>query len=262
MDRKRIYQNIAEFGNKDIVYMITRSLFPVEQDLEVKVDARRLSDELELYRYFLNKGKGSIMSALMPLILSNPVYEKAVKNTYDLYELIRKKLTLKNRIGINLLVYRVFSIEDPDIVFSKINMTGGTREEEVEFQKAKIDIILNKISIEDAIIDFIEEKQIEMNLGLLQRFDEDVIHEDDYLFKMSLYFQKICLFQIKKKPYIDKINMSKLFSSELDNVYTSPLIGEYVIKSKKNVDGITTIALSAKMGELELCYRNTDREVS
>lgn len=81
MDRKRIYQNIAEFGNKDIVYMITRSLFPVEQDLEVKVDARRLSDELELYRYFLNKGKGSIMSALMPLILSNPVYEKAVKNT-------------------------------------------------------------------------------------------------------------------------------------------------------------------------------------
>ena len=141
MDRKRIYQNIAEFGNKDIVYMITRSLFPVEQDLEVKVDARRLSDELELYRYFLNKGKGSIMSALMPLILSNPVYEKAVKNTYDLYELIRKKLTLKNRIGINLLVYRVFSIEDPDIVFSKINMTGGTREEEVEFQKAKIDII-------------------------------------------------------------------------------------------------------------------------
>ena len=262
MDRKRIYQNIAEFGNKDIVYMITRSLFPVEQDLEVKVDARRLSDELELYRYFLNKGKGSIMSALMPLILSNPVYEKAVKNTYDLYELIRKKLTLKNRIGINLLVYRVFSIEDPDIVFSKINMTGGTREEEVEFQKAKIDIILNKISIEDAIIDFIEEKQIEMNLGLLQRFDEDIIHEDDYLFKMSLYFQKICLFQIKKKPYIDKINMSKLFSSELDNVYTSPLIGEYVIKRKKNVDGITTIALSAKMGELELCYRNTDREVS
>ena len=125
----------------------------------------------------------------MPLILSNPVYEKAVKNTYDLYELIRKKLTLKNRIGINLLVYRIFSIEDPDIVFSKINMTGGTREEEVEFQKAKIDIILNKISIEDAIIDFIEEKQIEMNLGLLQRFDEDIIHEDDYLFKMSLYFQ-------------------------------------------------------------------------
>lgn len=263
MNKKLIYQNIAESGNKDIVYLVTRSLFPIEKDLEVKVDAARLSDELELYKYFLHKGKGSIISALMPLILSNSVYEKAVNNTYDLYELIRKKLTLRNKTGINLLVYYVFSLEDDTIEFSKINMIQSTKKEQVEFQKAKIDIILNRISIEEAIVDFLDEKQMDMNLELLQRSNnEDIIHEDDYLYKMSLYFQKVCLFQIKKKPYIEKINMSKLFSSELNQVYYSPLIGEYCIKSRKNIDEITIIMLNAKMGELELCYKKDKREVS
>lgn len=262
MNKKTIYQNIAELGNKEIVYLVTRSLFPIEEDLEVKVDILRLSDELELYKYFLHKGKGSIISALMPLILSNSAYEKAVNNTYDLYKLVRKKLTLRNKIGVNLLVYYIFSIEDDTIEFSKISMIESTKKEEVEFQKAKIDIILNKISIEEAIVDFLDEKQIEMNLELLQRSNEDIIHEDDYLYKMSLYFQKVCLFQIKKKPYIEKINMSKLFSSEVNQVYYSPLIGEYCIKSKKNIDEITIIMLDAKMGELELCYKKDKREVS
>lgn len=255
MNKKVIYKNIAEFGNKNIVYMTTRSLFPIEQALEVKIDLRRLNDELELYKYFLNKGKGSIISALLPLILSNAVYEKAVINACELYSLIRKKISIQNKIGINLLTFYVYSMLEENCEFSKLNMINSTKEEEVEFQRNKINIILKKNSIEESIVNLLEETEDKVNVSALEKLKEDVIHEDNYLEQMSIYFQKVCLFQIKKKPYDEKINMGQVFNSEVNQSYKAPVIGEYYIKRKEKIGDKTVISLSAKMGELELCYK-------
>lgn len=256
MNKKVIYKNIAEYGNKNIVYMTTRSLFPIEQALEVEIDPRRLNDELELYKYFLNKGKGSIISALIPMILSNAVYDKAVRNACELYCLIRKKISMQNKIGINLLTYYVYNILEENCEFSKLKMVSGTKEEEIEFQKNKINIILQKNSIEESIVNLLEEIEKKANVSALEKLEEDIIHEDDYLEQMSIYFQKVCLFQIKKKPYDEKINMGQVFNSEVNQSYKSPIIGEYYIRNKKKIEDKTVVNLSAKMGELQLCYKH------
>lgn len=253
MKTKVIYKNIAEFGNKDIVYLTTRCLFPIEQSLEVKIDYRRLNDELELYKCFFNKGKGSIVSSLAPLILANTDDLKANQNSYELYNAIRRNLSLDNKIGITLLTYYIRSKVDSNIEFSSVTMFEGSKEEQVALQRNKIDVILNKYSIEEKIVDLLEETQKEYNIELLKNidFDNREIH-DEYLDKMSIYFQKVCLFQINKNPYSGKLNLNKIFSSGVNQKNRDPLIGDFWVISKREIDNMSVVKINAKMGQIEL----------
>lgn len=263
MKVKGIYKNIAIFGNKNIVYLTTRCLFPIEQALEVKIDYKRLNDELELYKCFFNKGKGSMISSLAPVILANTEFNKSVNNSYELYQNIRRTISIKNKIGINLLTYYIYKKLNKDIDFSDLIMFEGSKEEQIEFQKNKIDIILNKCSIEEKIVELLEETQKEYNIELLKNIDvDDSSNHDEYLEKITIYFQKVCLFQINKKPYCGKLDISKIFSAEVSQKNRDPLIGDYYVVSRKSVENMLVINLEAKMGKLELFKENISKNLN
>lgn len=258
MKSKVIYKNVARFGNKNIVYLTTRCLFPLEQSLEVKIDYRRLNDELELYKCFLNKGKGSMISSLAPLILANTNYENAIKSSYELYKSIRRSISVENKIGINLLVYYIHSRAFEEVEFSKITMIESNKEEQVEFQRNKIDIILNKCSFEAKIVDLLDETQKEYNIELLNNIDfDDIESDDEYLDKMYIYFQKVCLFQINKKPYCGNLDLNKIFSSGVNQKNRDALIGDYYVVSKEIKEDRCIMKLDAKMGNLDIMSRGT-----
>ncbi len=203
-----------------------------------------------------------MISSLVPVILANTEFNKSVDNSYELYKAIRRDISIKNKIGVNLLTYYIYKKLNKDIEFSDLTMFEGSKEEQIEFQKNKIDIILNKCSIEEKIVELLEETQKEYNIELLEKIDsEDSNDTDSYLEKIAIYFQKVYLFQINKKPYCGKLNIDKIFSTEVSQKDRDPLIGDYCVVSRKNVKDVLVINLEAKMGQLELSKRNTSKAI-
>lgn len=252
MNRKQLFKNLAHYGNKNIVYLTTRTLFPDEEELKIKIDSLRLKDELELYKYSREKGNPSIISSLTPLIIANPNMEKAIREAQNLYSLIRKKLDDNNKAGITLLAYYIYNLLEEAPEFSQLNLVDETKEAEVIFQKTKIRLILNSIEIEELIAELLEENDIEFNTKLLSSLKEENNLAEEYLELMASYFQKVSLFQIKSKPYNQILNIQDIFKMSAGAKGKAGIIGEFEILEKDEESKAIKIVISAKMGILKL----------
>ncbi|MDO5062711.1 MAG: hypothetical protein Q4D77_05990, partial [Peptostreptococcaceae bacterium] len=86
MDRKKIYQNTLRSGNKEIVYLVTRAMLPLREKERIIIDQDRLRNELRLYKYNMEKGFPSILSALIPMIIVNGDFESSFEEALHTLE--------------------------------------------------------------------------------------------------------------------------------------------------------------------------------
>lgn len=92
------YMNTIYYGNEELVYLTTRSLFYDEQKNIIIINKNRYIDELKLYKYLKEKKVGSLLSSLLPIILANDSVEKSFIATYHFFKWIRKGITVKNML--------------------------------------------------------------------------------------------------------------------------------------------------------------------
>lgn len=252
MNRKQLFKTLSQNGNKNIVYLTTRTLLPIEKDLRVTIDAARLKDELKLYKFTVEKGTPSIISSLMPLILANSEINKGIIEAEQLFKEIRKKLNYGNKAGITLLAYYIFLLLDEAPEFTDLNLVDSTKEAEVAFQKSKIRLILESITIEKLIVELLEETDVDFSIKLLSSLKETEVYEEDYLELMAGYFQKVSLFQTGYRPYNDILNIQDVFKLAPSQKGTTGIIGDFVVLEKDEDSKVTRIVISAKMGKLQL----------
>lgn len=251
MNRTMIYRKTVLYGNKEIAYLVTRSMMPDKGKGKIGVDVNRLKNELKLYKYHKEKSFPSILSALIPLIIANSNIEKSFDETAKLFELIRKKITLNNRIGINLLCQYLYNIEEFEEKFSQYTLIDASKEEEVAFQKEKINIIMKKKTVFESIIENLEEAEPQQNTALLQalKTQENESTSDDMMMKMENYFDKISKFSLSPKVFEGAFNICGFIGKKTNDTGFDALLGEY----KVTKTGTNEISLKTKRGEIDLC---------
>ena len=250
MDTIKIFRTSYAYGNKEIMLMTARSLRSLKEQRKVVLDQIRYKNELKLYRYQLEKGYPSIVSALIPLIIANESLEKAVEESFQVYSFIRRTLTRRNKVGITMLCHFLFNLGNFESEFSSFTMTGNSKEEEIDFQKAKIDIILGKNNITGLIVAYLEENEEGPNQELLDKIREsEPVEINDLTYKaMENYFVRICNFETSAPQITADFDIRNIVKTEENSQGTDPFIGTFLMKEK--VNGI--IRLQCKRGELNL----------
>lgn len=250
MNNSLLYKNVILFGNKEIAYLVTRSLSVDEKKLEISVDDFRLKNELLLYRYNKNKGNGSIISALIPIIAANPSAEKSEFYACKVFEKIRKKISIQNKIGINLLCYLAYHLDELDESFSSFTMLNASKEQQVAFQKEKIEIILGKKTLVESILSNLEETDWTINQNLLDQMikNENLILEDPKDMSMDQFFMKINRFMVKIPPLKEAFSLNNFLKTLPGNEGYDPLVGKFTVEERKD----DSLLIQSKRGELEL----------
>lgn len=249
MDRKKIYQNTLRSGNKEIAYLVTRAMLPLREKERIIIDQDRLRNELRLYKYNMEKGFPSILSALIPMIIVNGDFESSFEEALHTLEKIRKKATLSNKIGVSLLCHFLYNVEDFNARFSEYKMYGALKEEEVAFQKEKIAIIMKQKTVFESIVDNLEESNKEKNIEMLKslgEIPEDPV--DPMMEKMVSYFEKMSRFAIAPKHLSGDLDIRSIFAQAVDTTAHDALLGEYKVLSK-NKD---QICILTKRGPINL----------
>lgn len=244
----KIFRTVYLYGNKEILLTTTRSLRA--ENNKVTIDKSRLRNELLLYKNLKDKGFASITTALAPLILANQDIEVAVSEAINLFQLIRRNVTQHNRIGITLLCHLVWNAENFEEEFSTFTMLGAAKEDEIEFQKQKINIILGKKTIIETILENLGELEQELNEVLLHQIlsAETVETTEEELLKIEKYFLKLCNFEINPPELKSNFSMQNIEAIPAGQKGKDPLIGEFTVLSKDE----NQIVIESKRGELHL----------
>lgn len=252
MNYLKNYQKVLVFGNSEIAYLVTRAMRPLKEKECVSIDPARLSNELKLYKYNTNKSFPSILSALIPIVVVNSTIEHSYEEACHLLEHIRRKKTVQNKMGIALLCHLLYNADAFHENFAQYKMMNASKEEEVAFQKAKIDVILGKTTVKTLILDFLEEQEKEKNAELLDRLLEDVEHlSGDALFEpMSVYFEKVRNFLIAPKPCEASFDIASFASKKSGDKGVDAFLGEYFVEAIDYPN--QTISLRTKRGRLTL----------
>ncbi len=250
MDRIAMYEKLLAFGNKEIAYMSTRSLLPDTPNRAVSIDTNRLRSELELYRYRKEKGFPSLISFLMPIILANTSVEHSFEQALKLIKLVRKEVTLENKIGLQLLCHLLSDAEEFERNFSSYTLTNASKEEELKFQKIKISIILKQKSVSDVILENLEEQDKESNSDLLSSLNEERSAEaDEMMQRMQAYFSKVCRFEIAVKGFEGQFDIRNFFNKKKGDRGNDSLLGSFEVLDRFS-DGC--LDLLCKRGRIEI----------
>ena len=248
----KLYQKTLLYGNIEIAYLTTRAMMPSKERELIYVDEHRLKNELRLYKYNREKGFPSLLSSLIPIIIANPSIEKSYEQAIILLEMIRKQVTVQNKMGVSLLCHLLYNIEDFSSRFSEFKMLDASKEEEVAFQKAKIDIILNKKTLNALILEFLSEHDAENNNNLLEKLksDEEKISADETGEKMSNYLLKLSCFEVSPKSLAGNFDMTAICKRRAHEKGSDALLGDYLVV-EKDLEA-QTVTLETKRGRLVL----------
>lgn len=235
-------------GNSEILLAITRSL--KTENKKIIIDRQRLRNELELYKAMENKGFASITSALIPVIIAHRGVKEASEGAMELFCQIRKKISQRNKIGITFLCHLLFNADSFEENFANYTMQNEVKEDEIEFQKQKINIILGKTTIMEAIVDLLEEIDKTQNEDLLQRIllQEKITAQDMLLAQMEQYFVKLVNCDINPPALKGDFSLKNILAVPAGESGIDPLLGRYQIVQKDE----TKITLECKRGELRL----------
>ncbi|MDO5096180.1 MAG: uracil-DNA glycosylase [Peptostreptococcaceae bacterium] len=248
----KLYQKTLLYGNTEIAYLTTRAMMPSKERELIYVDEHRLKNELRLYKYNREKGFPSLLSSLIPIIIANPSIEKSYEQAIILVEMIRRQVTVQNKMGVTLLCHLLYNIEDFNAKFAEFKMLDASKEEEVAFQKAKIDIILNKKTLNELILEFLSEHDAENNNNLLEKLksDEEKISVDTTAEKMSNYLLKLSRFEVSPKSLAGNFDMVAICKKQAHEKGSDALLGNYLV-AEKDLEG-QTVTLETKRGRLVL----------
>ena len=251
----KIFRTIYSYGNKEILLTTTRSLRAEKN--RIGIDEHRFKNELQLYANLKDKGFASITTALAPIIIANPDQVVALSEACNLYQLIRKKISRSNRIGITLLCHLLWNPEDFEEKFSSFTMLDSAKEDEIEFQKQKINIILGKRTIVETILENLDELEKEKNEILLKQIlsPETVINMEEELLKNEKYFLKLCNFEINPPELKENFAMENILGVAVGGNGTDPLIGPFTVVARDEKE----IIITSKRGELNLMQRPKTR---
>lgn len=250
MDSIKIFKTTYGAGNRDIMMMTTRSLMSSLGERRVFFDPFRYKNEISLYRLLSEKSFASITSSLIPIIISNESLEAAREEATKLFEFIRKSASKKNKVGITMLCHFLFNLGQLQDGFADFTMDNGSKEDEIEFQKQKINIILGKKSIIDVIVESLEEIEPEHNKDLLKKLESQEISSiDNEAYKaIEDYFIRLCNFETSA-PKIEKgFQIHNIINVAAKERGFDPFIGKFLVK--ENDKGI--IKLECKRGDLTL----------
>lgn len=245
MDRVNLFRIVYEYGSKDILLAVARSIRTEQQ--RAKIDVRRLKNELMVYRHLMNKSFGSITSALVPLVLANEELEAAIEETTELFRLIRKSVTRQNRIGICFLCHMLFSGDAYEEEFASFTMLGSSKEDEIAFQKHKIELIMGKSTLENILMHTLEETAPE-NENLLRKLKE---HEkmdscSSQLESFLSYFERLMRYEVNPPRLESDFSLEAIAAMPQGQKGRDPLLGHYTIRERTG----EWIAVETKRGEI------------
>lgn len=217
----------------------------------ISFDKLRYQNELKLYRHLEKKDFSSISSSLIPLIISNESIEVAAREATQLFSFIRRDLKQKNRIGITMLCHFLFNLSDLETEFANFTMLGqASKEDEIAFQKEKINIILGKKTQIDVILEALEEMETEANRQLLEKIkeeDPDKYEQEDYRL-MENYLIRLCNFEVAPPPVKAGFDIKNIIGLERGSQGFDPFIGKFFVLDKTE----KRIKIQSKRGELSL----------
>lgn len=255
MDRKMIYRKTLHFGNKEIAYLTTRAMTPLKDRDRITIDEIRLKNELHLYKYNTEKGSPSLLSSLIPIIVVNNSFGSSLEEALRLLQMIRKKTTLQNKIGVNLLCHYLYHLDDFEKRFSEFKLHDAAKEEEVAFQKEKIAIIMKQKSAMESIVEGLEESDEGSNRELLESLRiEQEIPADTMMEKMESYLGKMSDFLVAPKPLNGSFDLQSVFAVSVGQSGADPLLGGFKVLSKTQ----DSICIETKRGRIALALPNKE----
>lgn len=256
MERIKIIKNTIENGNKDIAYLAIRSLKINNIKKIIEIDEKRLSNELNLFRYIMDKKSPSLISALIIIILSNKNIEDSFSEAIRFIRISRKKVEEKNIIAVNFLCHYLFNIDNFYENFSEYKMLDNNPKTEILFQKFKIEIILNKRDVESLIVENLDEMDLDFNINILKALKEDIISQSND--NMIVYYEKLCKFEASPKELEGDFNYINIINKSVGEKSVDYLLGEYVVENKQS----DKISIKCKRGLLELSIKNTINNIN
>lgn len=252
MDKIKVCSHLLKYGNEEISKLVIRSLI-LEKNL-ISIDDVRLKNELYLYKNIKKEYKPSIISALIVIILASENLIESYNMAKELMLKIRKNITVENKIGINLLCHYIYNIDNFNEKFTEINMLSYDKDDELYFQKEKINIIINN-NIFERICVLLDEQDINFNMELLEKISlcEDKKYDD----LMLDYFDKIIKKEISGAPKLKgNFNYNSIISKNVGDIGEDFLLGKYsIIEKNKNL-----ITLECKRGKLKLLIEKNKQD--
>lgn len=223
MIRKK-YLNAVKYGNPELIYMMTRSLTYASDQTSITVNRNRYIDELKLYKYYANKGVGSILCSLIPLILANLNVEVAFREAAAFFEWIKKSISVKEFAGLYFLSIYLHrgKIEKEDIY--DYRFSSSKKLELLENERIKIEMITNYDNVEQFLLRYIGEKDLSLGSLTLTRLFDDVGRETED--RMAEYFEKFINGRIKPPFYRSDFSIEHILSLEEGQSSSSSLLGE------------------------------------
>ena len=243
------YMNCIYYGNNELVYLTTRSLFYDKQKKIISINKNRYIDELKLYKHMKKKGVGSLLSSLLPIILANDSIETSFTAAYFFFQWIKKEITVEEYTAIYLLCTFVQNnIIEKDDIFNITHNNLFDRQNTILLERLKINLILQFESIIIQMLDFLEPSNLSFNENLLNHLEEEAKQTHN---SMCEYFLKLKNHQINAPIYQGKFNIDKIFNLNQGDSINDSLLGQLSVSYKTDNE----IELETKRGTVVLCRK-------
>lgn len=244
---KQKYLNALTYGNQELIYMSTRSLIPATSSTSFTIHRMRYIDELKLYRYYKNKGAGSILCSLVPIVLANRDVEVAFEESQAFLKWIKKSLSVKERFALYLLSLYIQKrdIEKEDIY--NYSLVGNFEKQElIENERLKIELLTNYQNRISLILTYLGEKYPEMASALLIHLFDPVSFDKEN--KMANYFEKLVQGEVLSPLYQSNFCIEDLLHLQKGESNTSSLLGNAKVLFRTEEE----LVVDTKRGKIEL----------
>lgn len=244
---KQKYLNALRYGNEELIDMSTRSLIRADSHTHFTINSNRYVDELKLYRYYKNKGTGSILCSLFPLVLANRDIDTAFMESQNFFRWMRKSLTVKERMGLYLLSLYIQrkKIEKEDIYSYSLDCELE-KQNLIENERLKIELLTNYDHMTSLIPHYLGEKDEEQGEDFLNHLFDNTSFEGEN--RMANYFEKLVGGNIVPPPYQKDFSIDDLLSLKVGEVYHSSLLGNVKLLFRTEKE----IVIDTKRGKIEL----------
>lgn len=249
MMRKK-YLNAVKYGNPELIYMMTRSLTYSSDETSITVNRNRYIDELKLYKYYTNKGIGSILCSLIPLILANLDVKIAFREAAAFFGWIKKSLSVRERAGLHFLsIYLHKGMIGKEDIY-EYKLSSKNKLDLLENEKIKIEMIMNYDKLEQFLLQCIGEKDLSSAELILTRLFDEVERETED--RMVEYFEKFINGRVKPPSYRSDFSIEHILSLQEGQSSSSSLLGEARLLKRQGHE----LILQTKRGLLTLDDRH------
>ncbi len=257
---KKGYSYLLKSDQRSILLSISRSLVPDRDNMRVILDKRKFSDEMKLMKYYTNMQKNrSLLSCIAPIAFTNSDTDEIIKQSSEAFNILSgKEVSLIQKLSLYVIVSEIMGNDIKQAVID-YNIDSSDKNKIIEFQKAKINIIMSldkKDSINEIFANLCGESFLQIDIALLQELkmamDSDTAfnyqNTNTFDIKMTEYILDIRNFKIKRSFYNEILNPLDMIKHSKDDCFYIPILGNVTVLQKEMESKILKMKIEAKSG--------------